>query len=163
MMDQQGRPANGDDDNAAMIAARPVHGFRRNLGYTTTKWSDRFSEVQLVIDGRHDNSHGIVHGGVYAAMLDAAFGGAVAFCSVPGRTRLAVTITLQTIFMASAKSGTLTATGRVIGVEGRVATCVGEVRRDDGTLCATGTGSFMYLHGSEQPDGVPQEMRGRPL
>ena len=65
--------------------------------------------------------------------------------------------------MASAKTGTLIATGRVIGVEGKVATCVGEVRRDDGTICATGSGSFMYLHGSEQPDGVPQEMRGKSL
>ncbi len=144
----------------ALIAARPVHGFRRNLGYKTTKWSDRFSEVQLVIDHRHDNSHGIVHGGVYAAMLDAAFGGAVAYCSTPGRMRLAVTITLQTIFMASAKRGVLTASGRVLGVEGKVATCAGEVRLDDGTLCATGTGSFMYLHGSEQPDGVPLAPRG---
>ena len=139
----------------ALIAMRPVHGFRRNLGYTTTKWAERFSEVQLTIDHRHDNSHGIVHGGVYAAMLDAAFGGAVAFCGTPGHMRSAVTITLQTIFMAPAKRGVLTATGRVLGVEGRVATCAGEIRLDDGTLCATGTASFMYLHGSEQPDGIP--------
>ena len=78
-------------------------------------------------------------------------------------SRLAVTIQLQTIYMASAKRGVLTASARVIGVEGRVATCEGEVRLDDGTLCATGSGSFLYLHGSEQPDGVPAEMRKRKL
>lgn len=146
---------------AARIAQRPIHGFRRMLGYKTTVWKERYSEVVLTIDERHDNSHGIVHGGVYAAMLDAAFGGAVAYCGVPGRTRLAVTITLQTTFMASAKRGLLTATGRVVGVEGRVATCAGEVRLDDGTLCATGQASFMYLHGSELIDGVPAAMRGQ--
>lgn len=144
-------------------AVRPIHGFRRMMGYKTTVWRDRYSEVELEIDSRHDNSHGIVHGGVYAALLDAAFGGAVAYCGVPGRTRLAVTIQLQTIYMAPARRGVLTALARVIEVEGRIATCEGEVRLDDGTLCATGTGSFMYLHGSEQPDGVPMEMRKKKL
>lgn len=142
-------------------AHRPIHGFRRMMGYKTTVWRDRYCEVALEIDERHDNSHGIVHGGVYAALLDAAFGGAVAFCSAPGRTRLAVTIQLQTVYMAPAKRGVLTASARVIEVEGRVATCAGEVRLDDGTLCATGSGSFMYLHGSEKPEGVPMEMRRR--
>ena len=96
-------------------------------------------------------------------MLDAAFGGAVAFCGMPGRTRLAVTISLQTKYLSSARTGILTAKGRVVGVEGKVATCAGEVWLDDGTLCATGQGSFMYLRGSELPDGVPQEMRGKKL
>ena len=119
---------------AAAIAERPVHGFRRMVGYRTTIWQERYSEVVLDIDPRHDNSHGIVHGGVYAALLDAAFGGAVAHCNVPGRTRLAVTISLQTTYLSSARSGVLTARGRVIGVEGKIATCAGEVTLDDGTL-----------------------------
>lgn len=147
----------------AVSAVRPIHGFRRMMGYRTTVWRDRYSEVELMIDDRHDNSHGIVHGGVYAALLDAAFGGAVAFCGMPGRTRLAVTIQLQTIYMAPARRGVLQAAGRVIAVEGRVAVCEGEVRLDDGTLCATGSASFMYLHGSERPEGVPVEMRKRKL
>ena len=136
----EGQPAQAME---AMIAARPVHGFRRNMG----------------VDHRHDNNQGVVHGGVYAAMLDAAFGGAVAFCGIPGRRRLAVTINLLTTYMASAKQGILTAKGRVIGVEGRIATCAGEVVLDDGTVCATGSATFMYLHGSEQPDGIPAETR----
>ena len=163
MTDEQRPSAIAPEAMAAMIAQRPVHGFRRMLGYKTTVWREGHSEVVLTIDERHDNSHGIVHGGVYAAMLDAAFGGAVAFCGVPGRTRLAVTITLQTTFIAPARRGVLTAFGDVIGVEGRVAACVGEVHLDDGTLCATGQASFMYLHGSEQPNGVPQSMRGQKL
>ena len=54
-------------------------------------------------------------------------------------------------------TGTLTATGRVVSVDGRVATCTGEVRHEDGTLCATGRATFMYLPGSEKPEGVPRE------
>jgi len=142
---------------------KPSHGFRRLLGYETKVWAERYGEVTLAIDSRHDNSHGIVHGGVYASLLDAAFGHAVAFCGVPGRTRLAVTITLQTTYLAPARTGLLTAIGRVLHVEGRVATCAGEVRLDDGTLCATGRASFMYKPGSEQPEGVPISARRTPM
>ena len=165
MTDQQEPPASAEGQAGSapdlILKVRPIHGFRRMMGYKTTVWRDRYCEVTLTIDERHDNSHGIVHGGVYAALLDAAFGGAVAFCDVPERARLAVTINLQTTYLASAKRGVLTASARVLGVEGRVATCSGEVRLDDGTLCATGTASFMYLHGSEQPEGVPVSMRKR--
>lgn len=147
----------------AKIAERPIHGFRRMMGYKTTVWAERYCEVELTIDARHDNSHGIVHGGVYAALMDAACGGAVAYCNAPGGIRLAVTITLQTTYLASAKRGMLTASARLIAVEGRVATCACEVRLDDGTLCATGHGSFMYLHGSEAPDGIPAAMRKKPV
>ena len=142
---------------------KPSHGFRRLLGYQTQVWAERYGEVTLTIEPKHGNSHGIVHGGVYAALLDAAFGHAVAYCGVPGRTRLSVTITLQTTYLASARTGVLTAKGRVLGVEGRVATCSGEVWLGDGTLCARGVASFMYLPGSEQPDGVPISDRKRGL
>ena len=142
---------------------RPIHGFRRTIGYESKVWAERYGEVTLAIDGRHDNSHGRVHGGIYAALLDAAFGHAVAFCSTPERTRLAVTITLQITYLAAAKSGVLTAKGWVLDVTGRVASCRGEVWVDDGTgvgtLCATGVASFMYKAGSEAPDGVPMSVR----
>jgi uncharacterized protein (TIGR00369 family) len=160
------KPDQRPPDNAAADApnlGRPIHGFRRTVGYQTKVWAERYGEVTLAIDGRHDNSHGMVHGGIYAALLDAAFGHAVAYCSTPGRTRLAVTITLQVTYLAPAKSGVLTAKGRVLGVEGRVATCAGEVWLEDGTpnatLCATGVASFMFKPGSEAPDGVPMSVR----
>jgi uncharacterized protein (TIGR00369 family) len=161
MTDAQQPPREGGA--AKPNLGRPIHGFRRTIGYETKVWAERYAEITLAIDGRHDNSHGMVHGGIYAAMLDAAFGHAVAFCGTPGRTRLSVTITLQVTYLAPAKSGVLTAKGRVLGVEGRVATCRGEVWLDDGThagtLCATGVASFMYKPGSEAPDGVPMAAR----
>ena len=150
---QPGRPPGSG------LQQKPSHGFRRLLGYDTKIWADRYGEVTLAIDGRHDNSHGIVHGGVYASLLDAAFGHAVSYCGVPGRTRLAVTTSLQTTYLAPARAGILTAIGRVLHVEGRIATCTGEVRLDDGTLCATGRASFMYKPGSELPEGVPLAAR----
>jgi uncharacterized protein (TIGR00369 family) len=142
---------------------RPVHGFRRIVGYETRVWRHRYAEIALAIDGRHDNSHGNVHGGVYCTLLDSAFGHAVAFCGVPGRTRLAVTITLQTTYLAPAKAGLLVAKAWVLDVTGRVATCRGEIWVNETTLCATGQSSFMYMPGSEAPDGVPMSARRAPM
>ncbi len=142
---------------------RPIHGFRRTLGYETKVWADRYAEIALAIDARHDNSHGNVHGGVYCTLLDAACGHAVAWCGVPGRTRLAVTITLQTTYLAPAKSGVLVAKAWVLDVNGRVASCRGEVWLDEKILCATGQASFMYMPGSEAPEGVPVAARRVPM
>jgi uncharacterized protein (TIGR00369 family) len=102
------------------------------------------------------NALGIVHGGVYCALLDVAIGHAVAFCTVPGHTRLSTTLALSTTFLRSATGGMLTATGRLHGVDGRVATGTGEVRDGNGTVCATAQASFLYFPGSEQPQGVPR-------
>ena len=130
--------------------------FRGLVGYTTKVWSENYGEIELAIDQRHANSLGIVHGGVFATLLDAAMGHAVGWCRVPGNVRSAVTISLTTTFLAQAKAGTLTARGRVVGISGRIATVSGEVVDAAGAVCATGQGSFMYLSGSEHPDGVPR-------
>lgn len=131
--------------------------FRQLVGYRTRQWSEGYGEIELVIDGRHANSLGIVHGGVFATLLDAAMGHAVAYCRIDGNVRSAVTVSLTTTFLAPAKHGTLIARGRVAGISGRLATVSGEVRDGDGNICAAGQGSFMYLPGSEHPDGVPRK------
>jgi len=131
--------------------------FRKLVGYTTRAWSDNYGEVELAVDERHANSLGIVHGGVFVTLLDAAMGHAVGFCRVPGNVRSAVTVSLTTTFLAQAKDGRLIARGRVVGVSGRIATVSGEVVDEGGQICCTGQGSFMYLPGSEHPDGVPRK------
>ena len=131
-------------------------GYRTLIGYTTKVWAANYGEVELILGPQHLNSIGIVHGGVYATLLDAALGHAVSYCAVPGNARYSSTLSLTTIFLKSVKSGVLTAIGRVEGIEGRVATCTGEVRDDTGALLATGQGSFLYFPGSERPEGVPR-------
>ena len=57
-----------------------------------------------------------------------------------------VTISMTTNFIASAQVGdTLTATGRVVGGGRSVKFIEGELRRDDGTLIATGSGAFKVM------------------
>jgi uncharacterized protein (TIGR00369 family) len=105
------------------------------------------------------NSLGIVHGGVYASMLDGAFGHAANWCSVPGNVRSAVTISITTTFLKSATAGRLIAIARLEHVEGRTATLSGEVVDEEGTVCAVGQASFLYLPGSEKLEGVPRKAK----
>jgi uncharacterized protein (TIGR00369 family) len=131
-------------------------GFRNLVGYRTKGWREGYGEIHLDIKPTHLNMLGFVHGGVYATILDAALGHAVAWCGVPGNRRAAVTVSLTTTYLSGAKSGTLMAIGRLIHIEGRVATCTGEIRDSNGTLFVRGQASFMYLPGNEKPEGVPR-------
>jgi len=132
-------------------------GYRTLLGYRTTAWREAYGEIELVIGPQHLNSIGLVHGGVYASLLDVALGSAVSFCAVPGHARYSTTVSLTTTFLKGASSGVLRAVGRVEAVEGRLATASGQVTDDNGTLLAVGQATFLYFPGSEHPDGVPKK------
>jgi len=131
-------------------------GHRDLIGYRTKAWRESYGEVELVIRPQHLNSVGIVHGGVYMSLLDVALGHAVAYCPVPGNFRFSTTVTLTTSFLKGAKAGILTATGRIDGVQARLATGTGEVRDEAGELCAVAQASFLYFPGSERLEGVPR-------
>jgi acyl-coenzyme A thioesterase PaaI-like protein len=75
---------------------------------------------------------------------------------VPGNFRFSTTVSLTTSFLRGAKSGILTAAGRIEGMSGRLVTGTGEVRDDTGNLCAVAQASFLYFPGSERPEGVPR-------
>lgn len=134
---------------------RKRSGFRQLVGYRTKAWREGYGEVELIIGPRHLNSVGMVHGGIYMSMLDVALGHAVSYCTVPGNFRFSTTVTLTTSFIKGARAGVLTAIGRIDGLQGRLVTGSGEVRDQTGELCAAAQGSFLYLPGSERPEGMP--------
>ena len=132
--------------------------FRRLIGYTTKVWDEGYGEVQLVVRDDHLNSMGIPHGGVYMTLLDAALGHACAWCAVPGNTRSSLTVSLNTSFLAIARTPIIIARGRVTGQDGRMVTLTGEVVDEAGQVCVLGQASFMYLPGSEHRDGVTRRV-----
>ena len=140
---------------------RKRSGYRQLIGYRTKAWREGYGEIELLLGSQHLNSVGIVHGGVYAALLDVAMGHAVSYCTVPGNFRFSTTMSLNTHFLKGARGRVLTAVGHVEAVEGRVATAVGEVRDEHGNLCAAGQANFLYLPGSERPEGVPKPKSNR--
>jgi uncharacterized protein (TIGR00369 family) len=135
---------------------RKRSGFRSLIGYRTKAWREGYGEVGLDVGPQHLNSMRVVHGGVYATLIDAALGHAIGYCTTPGNVRFSATVSLSTTFIRSAADGALTATGRLEGQSGRLATASAEVRDAAGNLLATGQGTFLYAPGSERLEGVPR-------
>ena len=138
---------------------RKRSGYRMLIGYRTKVWREGYGEVELTLGPQHLNSLGVVHGGVFASLLDVALGHAVSFSPVPGNTRYSTTASLAITFLEGATGGTLAASARLEGLSGRLVTASGEVHDEAGVLLAVAQGSFLYFPGSEQPAGVPKRKR----
>lgn len=84
------------------------------IGLEIDEWRDGHAAVGLEIKPHHLNRAGVVHGGVYAVLADAAGGLAGCFSGDLDQRILAYTVSLTTNFLASAQSGRLLATGTVM-------------------------------------------------
>ena len=145
--------ANNPATRVMTMSGKPS-GFRTLLGYRAIRWELGYAEIEQVLGPQHLNSLGSVHGGLYLTLLDAAFGHAATWCSVPGNFRGVVTISLNASFLSPAKGRIVRAVGRLEGVHDRVATVSGGVYDEHELLLATAIGSFRYSPGSENTEGV---------
>lgn len=99
---------------------------------------------RLIVAKQHLRTHGILHGGVVATLLDTAMGRAVSTLCRDDQS--AVTAQLNVNFLRPAWCGeTLTITGEVQHSGRQTAVARGEIRTTAGVLVATGTGTFMFV------------------
>ena len=99
----------------------------------------------------HAPSGPIVHGGMVAALLDTAMGGAC--WTLMAEDEDFLTADLRTEFHRSARPGTLRAEGHVVQRNRRVVFCAAELFQD-GELVASAA-----LHADRAPDGLIQSLR----
>jgi uncharacterized protein (TIGR00369 family) len=127
----------GDDPRQRI----PFHAL---LGMWPREVAGGKARVELAVDRQHLRAGTIVHGGVFAALLDSAQGLAAASVARPGFD--VVTVQLGVNFLRPASVGdTLIATGEVQHSGRRTAVTRGEVRSREGTLLAIGTATLLYL------------------
>jgi acyl-CoA thioesterase len=108
---------------------------------------------RLTVAEQHLRTHGILHGGVVASLLDTAMGRAVSTCCRDDQS--AVTVQLNVNFIRPVWAGeTLLITGEVRHAGRQTAIAAGEIRTASGVLVATGSGTFMF---------VPLPPTGQPL
>ena len=140
-------------DHFRAQAAAPFHEL---MGVSMLSWEDGIARMVCTPGPAHANRSGIVHGGVMLALLDQCNAFAGLYCPFPGRTRLAVTLDLDTRFTGQAKLGArLIAEGRVVTAGRNIFFARGEVKDEDGTLVAFGASTHRYRSGSHLPEGVP--------
>lgn len=127
-------------------------GTQRLVGYTLDVGQpDRRARCHLVVDGRHTNRHGVLHGGIAAMLLDSACGATASLTVDDSGRRPFLTISLNIDFVGAGRPGGVTATGRVVGGGRSLLFVAGELVHDDGTLIATASGVFKRVPGGTGP------------
>jgi uncharacterized protein (TIGR00369 family) len=99
------------------------------------------------VEARHLNINGVVHGGVYATILDTAMGGAVV--TILRETEVTATTSLYVEFLRPAREGqTLRAEGHVVRRGRHLAFVEGSLTDGEGTVLSQAHGTW-YIWSAE--------------
>ncbi|MBE3582699.1 MAG: PaaI family thioesterase [Limnochordaceae bacterium] len=96
--------------------------------------------MELVVDDRHRNVMGIVHGGVIMTLCDEALG--LAVFTLLGEEEKAVTAEFKVNFLHPVLQGRLRATAQVVHQGHHLVVGRSELRDDAGQLLAIGQGTY---------------------
>lgn len=115
-------------------------GLSRLLGLRPGTIGDGHCSFALTVGPDHTNPYGAVHGGVVAALVDQAMGGALYSRLDPGER--CTTLEIKINYLATVTSGELTADASVLQRTKRTAVLEARVHGDGGKLVAAATGTF---------------------
>ena len=124
------------------------------LGMTIAALAFDLCRIELLLDERHLQPFGIVHGGVLATLVDTATFWA-AFMRLPEESGL-VNVDLKLNYLKPAIRGRLRAEGRCLRAGRQVSYAEASVHDEAGDLVAHGTSTLMALPGKGLALGVPK-------
>jgi len=130
-------------------------GFHHEVGFRVVVTKSRPGDCTVAgkVERRHLNINGVVHGGVYATILDTAMGAAVVSLLNPGETT--ATTSLYVEFLRAAREGdTLTARGRIQRRGRHIAFVEGDLHGADGQRLSQARGTW-YIW-SKPPPAPPR-------
>lgn len=118
-------------------------GYYNLVGMCVVRADIDGSEFTITISDRHLQAYGTAHGGVLAGLVDAAMGLAILGRAPDGEG--CATVEMKLNFLAPARPGPMTATGRVLSDGKRIVVAWGEARDTTGRLVACGMGTFQRI------------------
>jgi uncharacterized protein (TIGR00369 family) len=127
-------------------------GFHQEVGFriVPAKSGRGFCTVTGRVERRHLNINAVVHGGLYATILDTAMGGAVVSLLTTEETT--ATTSLYVEFLRAAREGdTLTARGEVLRRGRHIAFVEGDLWGADGRRLSQAHGTW-YIWSAESTD-----------
>lgn len=118
------------------------------VGATREEAGEGYARMSLVLEEKHTNPNGVVHGGVLCTLMDEACGWAV--MTVRGYEAMVAaphaTVDMNVSFLSGARPGDkLTITARALRVGRSVAFAEAEVQRNEDTLMAKGRFTFVIM------------------
>ena len=119
-------------------------GFNQYNGIIILDWQDSIASLQVDLTHDHLNPLGLVHGGLYASMLDVALAMSGSFQPAPEGLYPGLTLSLTTQYIAplQLEDGFALAKARRTGGGKSVFFAEGEVLSPDGRLIASASGVF---------------------
>lgn len=120
--------------------------FGTHLHFPIPTFDGEGTRLELTIEEIHLRPGNLVHGGVFATLLDTVTGFA-AYCAAPPGSEV-LTIQLNMSMTATARLGEhVICTAKAVHSGSRTAVVTGEIRRADGKLLVTGSATFFLLKG----------------
>jgi uncharacterized protein (TIGR00369 family) len=119
------------------LAASPFHTW---AGMEVVEASPGEVTVAMVVEDRHVNLQGLVHGGMLAILADTACGLSIRSAMEPGR--LHVTADLDIHFLGPARPGTLYGRGTAVKIGRSLAFAEASIEDAAGTLLAKAQSRF---------------------
>ncbi|MGO1971333.1 MAG: PaaI family thioesterase [Propionibacteriaceae bacterium] len=136
----------------SVLAAQP---FNDLVGAAVTEFGAGAATLELEIDDRHRQQYGLVHGGVFAYLVDNSL--TFAAGSVLGAEVVTGGFTVN--YLRGAREGTLRAHAEVVHSDHRHAVCTAEVyaltRDGEQRLCAVAQGTIWSTAGAGRPESDP--------
>jgi uncharacterized protein (TIGR00369 family) len=131
--------------------ARGVAPFTAFIGAEMEELREGYARLALVLEERHTNPNGVMHGGVITTLMDSALG--VSLSALRGqdaRRNPHATVEMNASFLAGARPGDrIVVEGQVLRLGKTVAFGEAEARRGDGELIAKGRLTFAIRSRSE--------------
>lgn len=119
--------------------------FNEHLKLPPIEITDGVARLEFTIDEIHLRHGGVLHGGMYATILDTVCGYTAYGVAPPGADL--VTVQLNLNLTATGKLGDrVVVTAEVVHAGRRTAVVRGDIRRTDGKLLGTGTVTFFFMH-----------------
>jgi len=141
------------------LAAR-LGGFHHEVGFQIDPEQSRRGLVTVTghVERRHLNINEIVHGGVYATILDTAMGASVVSLLAEGETT--ATTSLYVEFLRAARQGdTLTARGEVLRRGRHIAFAEGNLFDAQGQRLSQARGTWYIWSDSARTERTPRPRR----
>ena len=119
-------------------------GFNHCNGIVILDWQDGLASLQVNLTHNHLNPLGLVHGGLYASMLDVALAMSGSYRPAPERLYPGLTLSLTAQYIAplQLEDGYVLAKARRTGGGKSVFFAEGEVLSPDGRVVASASGVF---------------------
>lgn len=122
-----------------ILDAEEQNGFYDSLDIYFSALGDGVAEMEIPVAPMHYNSANIVHGGVFAGLLDSAMGMAVLT-----KNKAGVTTSLDVNYLKSAGKGDVLRAEATVTHNGRTMVyCQGKIYNQKGDLLATGQATFL--------------------